>query len=131
MAVVPGSPRKGQQKDYTEYPSTEPIDEGHVKFQSAEKSAGASTKKLLQLGFTSIQEQPHKFARPNRKHSEEVKSPNRQISQSHFAAVRGNFVEEVKGKLLMIFYRWRKHRVCSSKQVLWRRKRKKQVKEYT
>ncbi|CAI2372043.1 unnamed protein product [Moneuplotes crassus] len=96
MAIVPGSPRKAPQKDYTEYPSTEPIDEGHVKFQSAEKSAGVSTKRLLQLGLTSIQEQPHKFARPTRKHSEEVKSPNRHITHSHLAAVRGNFVEEVK-----------------------------------
>lgn len=67
--------------------SSEPVDPDHIKFQSAEKSVGESTRKARYLGFTSLQEQPNRYANGN-KHADKTKTPERGITKMHYDALK-------------------------------------------
>lgn len=78
--------------------SSEAIDEEHIKFQSAEKSAGTTTERERYRGITSIQEQPHKYS-TNAKFNNHDKSPPRNITQDHFKALKSKFRSPDFGKI--------------------------------
>ena len=97
MAVLHESPAIIKSQN----PSTEPIDEEQIKFQSAEKSFGITARNKMYLGLTSIQEQPNNFALNKRKISEEIKNSPRNITKHHFDALKGNFQNKINGKYLI------------------------------
>ena len=81
----------------TDNPSTEPVDEEYVKFQSAEKSAGTTTNRNLQFGLNNIQEQPHRFAK-NRNTSPKEENKERNITKEHFETLKDKYHNQVEGK---------------------------------
>jgi hypothetical protein len=68
--------------------SSEVIEEEHVKFQSAEKSLGTSTKVELFKGITSLQEQPNKFANFDKK---KENPPQREIKKQTIELIKNEF----------------------------------------
>lgn len=68
--------------------SSDAIEEEHVKFQSAEKSLGTSTKVELFKGITSIQEQPNKFANS---YVKKEHPPQREITKQAIELIKNDF----------------------------------------
>lgn len=82
--------------------SSEPVDAEHIKFQSAEKSAGTSTKLDQRYKLASFQEQPNRFANSKKRRNEIEKSPLRKITVDHFSAAKNKLSKREFGMFQVI-----------------------------